>query len=62
MKPKLGTSVTALSLYATIVMATVSMLSWAACYGASAEERVVRIVVLGDTLIENKGVPPHPSF
>ncbi|MDF0517498.1 GDSL-type esterase/lipase family protein [Bradyrhizobium yuanmingense] len=65
MKSRLGTSVTALfittlTLRATIIIAGVCIvLAWAPI---RAEERTIKIVVLGDTLIENKGVPAFHRF
>ena len=68
MKPQLRTSVTALfmatlTLRATVIIATVCIvLACATSHNVRAEERVVRIVVLGDTFIENKGVPVGDRF
>jgi acyl-CoA thioesterase-1 len=68
MKPKLGTSVSALfmttlTLRPTAIVAAVCIvLAWATSHNARAEERVVRIVVLGDSLTAGSGVPAGYRF
>ena len=59
MKPKLGTFVTALfratlTFRATVIIAAVCIvLAWPTSHNVRADERVVRIVVLGDSLTES---------
>lgn len=57
MKPKMGTSVAAL-FRATIFIA----LAWATNYSIRANERLVRIVVLGDFLTAGQSVPAGHAF
>ncbi|WP_245454595.1 GDSL-type esterase/lipase family protein [Bradyrhizobium sp. RP6] len=65
MKTRLGMSVTApfiatLSLRAAVIIAAVCIvLTWVPL---RAQERTIKIIVLGDTLIENKGVPAFQRF
>ena len=68
MKPKLGTAVTALfmatlTLRPTVIVAAACIaLAWATNHHVCAEERSVRIVVLGDSLTAGYGVPAVDAF
>jgi acyl-CoA thioesterase-1 len=68
MEPKLGTSVTALfgailTFRPTVVIAAVCIvLAWPTSHNARADKRVVRIVVLGDSLTAGLGVPAGHAF
>ncbi|WP_158670232.1 GDSL-type esterase/lipase family protein [Bradyrhizobium guangdongense] len=67
MKSRLGRFITpfiaTLALRAMVIVATVcTVLTWATIHSVRAEERVIKITVLGDSLIENKGVPVAHRF
>ena len=68
MKPKLGTFVTALfratlTFRPTVIIAAVCIvLTWPTSRNVRADERVVRIVVLGDSLTAGWGVPAGYAF
>ena len=68
MKPKLGTFVTAvfratLTFRPTVIIAAVCIvLAWPTSHNVRADERVVRIVVLGDSLTAGWGVPAGYAF
>ena len=68
MKPELGKSVTGLFMTAfalrpkVIIVAAYIALAWATNHNLRAEERAVRIVVLGDSLTAGYGVPAVDAF
>ena len=68
MKPKLGTSVTALfmatrTLHPTVIVAAVCIvLAWPTNHNVRADERTVRIVVLGDILTSAYHLPAGYTF